>query len=97
MGEVYRKAVAGLRETLTTSPDKAEAVEHVRALIERIVLHPAADEPTGFLMDIEGDLAGILSLSRHSKKAVGLSPDDLVQIKLVAGTGFDLCRTAGTL
>ena len=38
-------------------------------------------------MDIEGDLAGILSLSRHSKKAVGLSPDDLVQIKLVAGKG----------
>ena len=47
MGDVYRKAVAGLRETLTSSPNSAEAIEHVRALIERIVLHPAADEPTG--------------------------------------------------
>ena len=42
-------------------------------------------------MDIEGDLAGILGLSheQQSKKAVGLSPDDLVQMKLVAGAGFE--------
>ncbi len=88
MGEVYRDAVARLRETLSTSPDRAEAVEHVRALIDRIVLHPSDDEASGFLIDIEGDLAGILSLSRNGKKAAGLSPDDLVQMKMVAGTGF---------
>jgi site-specific DNA recombinase len=89
MGEVYRSAVARLRGALTTSPDKAEAVEHVRALIDRIVLHPNDDEPCGFLMDIEGDLAGILSLSRNSKRAASVSGDDLVQIKVVAGTGFE--------
>ncbi len=71
MGEVYRKAIAGLRETLTSGPNRAEAIDHIRALIERIVLHPASEEPTGFLMDIEGDLAGILSLSRQSKRPSG--------------------------
>ena len=89
MGAAYRNAVARLRETLATSPDRAAAVEHVRALIDRIVLHPADEEPCGFLMDIEGDLAGILRLSQNSKKATGLSLDDLLQIKLVAGTGFE--------
>ena len=66
-------------------------MNHIRALIERIVLHPTAEEPAGFAMDIEGDLAGILGLSheQQSKKAFGLSPDDLVQMKLVAGAGFE--------
>ncbi|WP_165354850.1 hypothetical protein [Tropicimonas sp. IMCC6043] len=39
-------------------------------------------------MDIEGDLAGILSLAQISKKVAGLTSDDLMQIKLVAGAGF---------
>ena len=92
VSEVHHKATADLRETLTTRPDKPEAVERIRALIERIVLHPATDEPSGFLMDIEGDLAGIPNLSL-SKKAAGLPPDDLVQIKLFDGTGFDPDRS----
>ena len=49
-----------------------------------VVLHPDADEDSGFVMGIEGDLAGTLSLCQTSKKAAGLSPDDLMQIKLVA-------------
>jgi site-specific DNA recombinase len=89
MGDVYRNSVAELRQSLASNPDRAEAVDHIRALIERIVLHPAPEEAIGFVMDIEGDLAGILTLSQKSKKAAELTPDDLVQIKLVAGTGFE--------
>jgi hypothetical protein len=53
-------------------------VEILRSLIDRIVLHPDANEDSGYVMDIEGDLAGILSLCQTSKKAAGLSPDDLM-------------------
>jgi hypothetical protein len=56
-------------------------VEILRSLIDRIVLHPDANEDSGYVMDIEGDLAGILSLCQTSKKAAGLSPDDLMQMK----------------
>lgn len=85
MGDVYRKAVASLREKLETGADRAEAVNLLRSLIDRIVLHPAADEASGFLIDLEGDLAGILSRCSASKKAARVSADGLEQIKLVAG------------
>jgi hypothetical protein len=42
----------------------------------------------------ESDIAG---LGQQSKKAAGLSPDGLLQMKLVAGAGFDLNRTVGRL
>ena len=92
MGARYRTAVAELRELLNDRSNHHEAVEILRSLIERIVLHPAETEPRGFLIDIEGDLAGILSLCQTSKKAVGLSPDGLMLMKLVAGarSGHDL-------
>lgn len=73
-----------VRETLAGGSNWAETVDAIRALIERIVLHPAPEEPTGFLMDFEGDLAGILSLARQSRKA-GPYGADLLQMKLVAG------------
>ena len=88
MSARYRKAVAELRTTLADQSAQHEAVEILRSLIDRIVLHPSSDEASGFVMDIEGDLAGILSLCQTSKKVAGLSPDDLMQIKLVAGAGL---------
>ena len=88
MGVRYRKAVSELRESLNQNAN-GDAVEVLRSLVDRIVLHPAPTAERGFLIDIEGDLAGILSLSQTSKKAAGLSSDDLVQMKLVAGAGFE--------
>ena len=61
----------------------------LRSLIDRIVVHPPNTDDGEVLIDIEGDLAGILSIAYKSKKAARLSPDDLVQIKLVAGAGFE--------
>lgn len=92
MGARYRNAVAELRTTLAGQSAQHEAVEILRSLIDRIVLHPASDKVSGFAMDIEGDLAGILNLCQTSKKIAGLSPDDLMQIKMVAGarSGHDL-------
>ncbi len=41
------------------------------------------------LVHIHGALAGILSLASKSKKALNLSAEDLLQVKLVAGAGFE--------
>jgi hypothetical protein len=89
MGARYRNALTELRDALASQNAHHHAVEILRSLIDKIVLHPVEKKASGFLIDIEGDLAGILSLSQTSKKAAGLTPDDLMQIKLVAGVGFE--------
>ena len=53
----YRKAVTGLRKSLKGGQG-AEAKEHVRGLIEKIVLTPK-DGHKELSIDLYGDLAGI--------------------------------------
>ncbi len=89
LGARYREAVIDLRESLNAKTGSEKAVEILRGLIDRIVLNPAKDEESGFLIDIEGDLAGILNLCQTSKKATRISANGLQQIKLVAGVGFE--------
>jgi hypothetical protein len=40
LGEVYRKRVADLQTSLADPRLRAEAVEIIRSLVERIVVHP---------------------------------------------------------
>ena len=89
MSEVYKRSVKNLRQALSDEGNQTEAKDLLRSLIDRIVVNPPKTDDSDVLIDIEGDLAGILSVSDKSKKAVGLSPNDLVQIKLVAGVGFE--------
>ena len=92
MGKVYREQVSNLADALNDENGRSEAAEILRGLVERIVIKP--DPETGKpLVDIEGDLAGILTLSQiggqTSKNAVSVSEGDVSQIKLVAGVGFE--------
>jgi site-specific DNA recombinase len=93
MGDVYKNSVMNLRQALSTQDGQTEATDLLRSLIDRIVVHPPNEDTADVLIDIEGDFAGILSASHKSKKAAGLSPNDLVQIKLVAGVGIGQART----
>jgi hypothetical protein len=66
----------------------ARAREAIRALIEAILLEPDGDHLN---ITLKGDLAGMLSAARDSKR----SPDTgdlLLQIKLVAGACNRLYR-----
>ena len=66
MGKVYRKQVADLATALNDKNGRTEAAEILRGLIDRIVITP--DPETGKpVVDLEGDLAGILNLSQASK------------------------------
>ena len=85
MADLYRERVGSLCSALENQESRRGAVEAIRALIETILLAPEGDE---LKITLKGDLAGMLSAARDSKR----SPDTgdlLVQIKLVAGGGFE--------
>ena len=87
MGKVYRQQVSRLAEALNDEAERAEAADILRRLIDRIIVTP--DPETGKpIVDLEGDLAGILNLSQTTKNAATVSGDDVSQLKLVAGAGF---------
>ena len=87
MGRFYRERVAQLAETLRGDDARSEATEILRGLIEAIAVE--FDEAGKPQISITGDLAGMLSLSQANKKAASVSEDDVQQIKLVAGVGFE--------
>ncbi|MBK9584837.1 MAG: recombinase family protein [Alphaproteobacteria bacterium] len=77
MARRYRAEIAGLREALASSNSLAgasksghggEPAEHVRGLIEKIVLTPIAGRDE-LKIDLYGDLAGILDLAAGAEAA----------------------------
>ena len=86
MAAHYRTQVARLAEALNDEGNRAEAADLLRALINCIRLTPAAE---GRLeIDLQGDLAGILSLAANDKGLLAAS-GPFQQDKLVAGRGFE--------
>ena len=104
MADRYREEVSQLVETLKNDDSRAEAIEMIRALIDKIVLVPDPDS-NGFLIDLYGDLAGILNISlghagedtesgidpRRVQLVVGLNnpSGDGVQDKMVGPDGIE--------
>jgi hypothetical protein len=81
MADVYREKVGSLCGALESEESRTSAVDAIRSLIESILLEPDGDQ---LKITLKGDLAGMLSAARDSKR----SPDTgdlLLQIKLVAG------------
>ena len=101
MAGVYRERVAALVRGLGDAEQMEAAKEALRQLVDRIVLTP--DEAGAALtIDVQGDLAGLLSLatdrriapatSARNAKAPGVysgSVDIIGELVLVAGTGFE--------
>ena len=87
----YQAAIKQLIHDLQQHQD-GQAREHVRRLIEKIVLSPAENEG-GLQIDLHGDLAGILSIATNEKRPVkNVSNDNLYRpsVKLVAGLDLNL-------
>ena len=80
-----------------------EAKEHVRGLIEKIVLTPKEDGHKELSSDLYGDLAGLLNIAtegevmtktgvqRKRPEKVAVNDNILFEpsLQLVAGTGFE--------
>jgi site-specific DNA recombinase len=81
MADAYREKVGSLCRALESEESCTGALNAIRALIETILLEPDGDEPK---ITLKGDLAGMLSAARDSKRSPETG-DLLLQIKLVAG------------
>jgi len=92
LADVYAKKVAKLAEALNHEDTRAEAIDILRGLIERIILRPDLDAPNGHAVELHGELGAILSLCNN-----GLTTDTKArtigagfrQVTMVAGTGFE--------
>ena len=86
MAGYYRAQVSKLHESLQDEAEakRLEATEILRSLVDEIVLTPTEDE---MLIDVRGDLAGILSVSLKRKKPTTRAGQS--QFELVAGVGFE--------
>ena len=86
MANFYRKQVTELYEAFQEDSDtqRISAAEVLRSLIKEIIITPENDKLS---KDVRGDLAGILSISQKAKNPAKLT--GLLQVKMVAGAGFE--------
>ncbi|WP_330178437.1 hypothetical protein [Candidatus Vondammii sp. HM_W22] len=66
MASRFHQSVKDLANVLNQEDARSEASEHLRKLVDKIVLTPKADED-GLTIDLYGDLAGILNMSTGDK------------------------------
>ena len=85
ISNVYREKVGSLCLALQNEDSRTGAADAIRALVEAIVLEPDSGR---LKITLKGDLAGMLSAARDSKRSPDAG-DLMVQIKLVAGGGFE--------
>ncbi len=89
LAEVYRQRAASLSEALVHD-DGAEAREHIRGLIDHILVVP---DGGALHIEIRGELASILALAtakvKTSSTDVSRAAALSVQVNLVAGAGFE--------
>ena len=90
MAERYRKEVSGLIAAMHDKTHGQEAIEIVRSLIERVVLTPDPNSD-GLLINLYGDLAGIVKIAAGKKEFEGEEEETLKLIRIVTG----LAPTAG--
>jgi site-specific DNA recombinase len=74
-------------QAVLSDPDHGrEAFDVVRGLVEEVRIVPAGGEVT---IELRGELAGILALAETAKKGSSSHQDKALQIKMVAGVGFE--------
>ena len=67
---------------------KTQAFERLRALIDAVVLTPEGGD---LAIDLRGELASMLLLcaEAETQKASAVMTEEVLQIRMVAGTGFE--------
>ena len=88
MADLYRQKVAQLAEALAHEESRVGAAEALRGLIDGITLTPDGGE---LRIELQGNLAAMLRAAEARSADGARSPDDdeLVQIMMVAGGGFE--------
>ncbi len=93
LADAYHAKVAALRNALEQEATRDEALQIIRSLIEKVVIH--ASPQGGCEVELVGEIAAMVAVSVNldNKKAApeGTAFDDrtMSSVKLVAGTGFE--------
>jgi len=97
LADVYRQKVESLWAALE-GPDATEALEVVRSLIERVVLHPAPGGQRGFEIELVGEISAMVNLGRdegdrpHSRGSTADQALFQSSMKVVAGARNRRCH-----
>ena len=78
----YQREITELIESLNTNERRQEAANLIRSLIDKITLTPSKNKE-GLIVDLHGDLAGILSIStkgRYDKKEQKMLFDQITEL-----------------
>ncbi len=87
--EQFRSKVASLRQSLDDALIRTEAAAVLSALIESVTIFP--DEPGGPEAEVVARVSDLMAFATNDNAAP--RGGDRSPISLVAGTGFDRCRT----
>lgn len=80
MGERYAKAIENLITSLNNPEHKDESATILRELIDKIVLTPNEDK-SALVVDLFGDLAGILQISKTANDKINIQPKQALNKK----------------
>jgi hypothetical protein len=88
MAQRYREEVTGFIDALNDEKHRPEAARLIRSLIKEIVITPQNDSKR-VIVDIHGDLAGILNMANGKPHAHAHAENelDLKHIQLMVGAG----------
>ena len=84
MAQRYHQQVQNLIGALNEPDHRAEAAQIIRSLVEKIVLRRCTDGKR-LIVDLHGDLAGILKVASTEGEVVATSARDLQQIRMITG------------
>jgi site-specific DNA recombinase len=92
LADAYRHRVADLAKHLESEDGRAEALEIVRSLIERVAVQPA--EGGSIEIEIVGELASMVEIALapeggNAKTKTALRDAERRSVKVVAGAGFE--------
>jgi site-specific DNA recombinase len=86
LARVYRNAVEELERLIRHPDTREQAFGLIRGLIDAVVLTPT---PGKLEIELRGDLASILALTEVGKRSTFSPKEKALQIKMVAGRGFE--------
>ena len=84
LAELYRRKVTELSEALNDDAIRVPALDLLRSLIDRVVVHHDAGRK-GVTLEVEGALSAMIAQAQPG----GLGDVDPSSVKLVAGVGFE--------
>ena len=86
LASIYRARVEVLSDLIRSDTDR-EAIELLRSIIEEVRVSP--NDGGEYRLEVRGELGGILALSQGAKNSAETAAERALQIKVVAGAGFE--------